>query len=441
MNYEDIVFSKIKGHLPDAFSISTNFDIISRLRPDGILYYKQIPIAILEIKNRLDKRSIEFASHQMIEYAKTYDVRIMVVCSETHACILSESNDFRPNALLMELEFFVNSVLLPAVKEEKVDEATANEFKRIVKEQVSNIKISNPHFASYIESLTLADVENSLRSTCDNYIFMTDSFEDKFFKKLIGEFNEDILCRYTSLSSTIRILKDKKASTCGIACMNDKSECYYVDQYLSGKQSERLLTKMSEVEVKEVNSCFIMSCSDIKKHDKLTMWRMYGCDATGTCFTYKKNDILRDNPKFYLAPVSYAKENGNHPELDFIKKLCECKISGKKLIFQNLNLWKHFFKPFDYADECEIRLLYKDVDASKYKWITTGNGILSPIIEFCIENGKNEFPLTLEKIMLGPKCAEKHTNAAQLKYFCKLQNIERTKNEIDIAISSIDNYR
>ena len=257
--------------------------------------------------------------------------------------------------------------------------------------------------------------------------------ETALLKALLGSVKEDRVCRYTSFNSLRRILDNGKASVCSIVGMNDKSECFYYDNYVQDEGNFDF-DNMPPKRVAELNSNFIMSCSEITRQDKLTMWRMYGDDAKGVCLVYSIGDF---GDKFILAPVSYANEDRTHPKLEFLKRL------QKKLhiVLPSIDVWKHFFKPYEYADEKEIRLLYKDTDASKYKWIQATGNVLCPIVEFPILNNENRFPLILEQVWLGPKCAEKEVNRSQLEMYSNLLDIKYKGGKLDVKNSSIDNYR
>ena len=272
----------------------------------------------------------------------------------------------------------------------------------------------------------------------DGKIILPKEYEDAIFHTLIETHKVEELCRYTTMSSLIRIIENKKNSVCSIVCMNDKSECYYAVKYISKKNID--IDTLSPNQIEELNKYFIMSCTPIKDFDRLTMWRMYADDAKGVCIKMKidNNIINNQNPddgiKFYLAKVSYGDPNGNHKELDCIKKLEELNI-----LLQRKSIWYHFFKPYDYKDENEVRLLCKCEDIEKYKWITV-NSILCPVVEFKIEESKNEFPLIIESVLLGPKCPEKEINAKQLQYRINNQSIINSK-QITIGTSKIDHYR
>ena len=95
-------------------------------------------------------------------------------------------------------------------------------------------------------------------------------------------------------------------------------------------------------------------------------------------------------------------------------------------VFKNFHIWKHFFKPIHYRDEHEIRLLHFKNNGDKFKWIKTGDSqIFAPVIEFSIERGKNNFPLT---------------NVEQIRYYKALQEIEED-GDCPVTLSKIKGYR
>lgn len=320
---------------------------------------------------------------------------------------------------------------------------TIDKLKKLFQAKPENEKTSRILFESikkiaseYDFSLDGLDKEELLDDYTENVngdIVLSIDGETALFKFLLGKVQETEICRYTSFHSLMRILNTKKASVCSIVGMNDKSECYYFDSYIGNNGVMDFVTVPPSA-VHELNSNFIMSCSGISRKDKLTMWRMYGDEAKGVCLVYKIGDM---GSKFILAPVSYANEDGSHPKMDFIKDLQE-KLH---IVFSSLDVWKHFFKPFEYADENEIRLLYKESHVSKYKWIQATGDILCPIVEFSIDKANNSFPLVLKEVCLGPKCAEKDVNRSQLEMYANQLNIQFVGSKLKVEASTIDNYR
>lgn len=70
----------------------------------------------------------------------------------------------------------------------------------------------------------------------------------------------------------------------------------------------------------------------------------------------------------------------------------------------------------------------------KRKWVVTNdNSILNPVYDI----GLFEKPISMKRIILGPKSPEKEINKKQLEVMMKEKGI----NGIDVCISKIKNYR
>ena len=262
--------------------------------------------------------------------------------------------------------------------------------------------------------------------------------EHDFFKTILKSYEEENICRYTTYGSLERILREKKQSVCSIVCMNDETECYYADDYLTNHRDEKVKDALL-INYEELNDCQISSCTDIKMADNLSMWRMYGDDAKGVCLKFKVRKNLLDARHFYLYHVSYADEDNKHKELDLIAGLKDLKIGEYSFEFKTWYIWKHFFKPVYYKDEKEVRLLYFKQPEDQLKWIKAGT-IMAPVIEFNIEQAKNEYPLVLSEIKLGPKFPEAKTNAVQIGYWKQMQGIEEEDSCL-VVQSKIQGYR
>ena len=152
---------------------------------------------------------------------------------------------------------------------------------------------------------------------------------------------------------------------------------------------------------------------------------------------------VNTSSNFYIANVDYAKDDKSHIQVEFIKEIIE-----KGLKFNNLNVWKHFFKPNEYSIEQEIRLIFEDNNTSlltnddKKIWIKTNNSsIIIPAIRFDVLN--DSFPLILKTVILGPRVSEPETNKAQLELM--LNQIDKKgmwrKPSIKVECSSIKHYR
>jgi hypothetical protein len=158
------------------------------------------------------------------------------------------------------------------------------------------------------------------------------------------------------------------------------------------------------------------------------------------------------NNHVLLQKVKYADKGGKHKELDLLKQIKDDveSITGFKFEFRKIGYWKHFFKPFDYAIEEEVRLLIIDNDSlGKIKSdfvMTYTHSIINPIMDFRL-NSKS-FPIQLNEIILGPKCPEQEINLVQLQEMIRRKKREITTkaydsnlNKLKIELSKIKHYR
>lgn len=453
---------QIVNHLPEGFEVAWigMEEDESSYRDIAKILYEGNVCVIVCLRPLLSKD--EKLRQWCAKKKKELNAKLLVGWNGEVLQAINDDGSFKKDCTFPIEDFII--ALKDIVSRKEIRKGMARNIRLTLLDIINDLQINNDYGIYNVVSKLTDDFIQKNTTISEKYLLMETELEDMLFEGLIGKFEGEELCRYTTLNTIIRIVSTKKASVTGIACMNDKSECYYVDQYLNNDSKERYLKDMSDDEVKELNTFFIMSCSEIGKQDKLPMWRMYGDEAKGVCIKYRfKQELMprsMDNAEhgmFYLAPVCYADENNKHLELEFVKRLCETPIDDYKLKLQRLNLWKHFFKPNEYKEEKEVRLLYREKDTSnKYKWITTSENILCPIVEFdiCEQgtsqcdlcnngacNNRKEFPLIIESIKLGPKCPERTTNAAQLRYLAELNNIKCANKNIEFSVSDIDNYR
>ena len=235
---------------------------------------------------------------------------------------------------------------------------------------------------------------------------LTDEAELSIFRALLGPAKQE-LCRFTSFQSLFRMLSNKKIYLNNIMNMNDKTEGSYFDDYVSKSdpKNEAFANKMEY---------FIMSCSDAKKVEDFDMWRLYGDDTKGCCMVFSHRK--KDSSDFKIFPVNYAQKEGTHPEVDFINDLVTKKLAeGGKIVIKNLNEWKLIFKPYEYHNENEVRVLHgfgKDaIQFEEEYFINEQYGIASKSLAYDF----SDFPLKLEGIILGSGVPEKEANMAMLE--------------------------
>ncbi len=235
---------------------------------------------------------------------------------------------------------------------------------------------------------------------------LTEEAEQSLFRAILGR-TPTQLCRFSSFRSVFRILKNGKLYLNNIMNMNDKTEGAYYDSYLSGPD------KNTDVSANMIEY-FIMSCSDTKKASDFDMWRLYGNDTKGCCilFSYNKSKSY----DFKIFPISYARKDGKHPEVEFINNLVTKALDrGERIVIKRLDEWKLFFKPYEYHNEKEIRILRsygQNTNGFEEEYfINEQYGIASKSLAF----GFNDFPLKLDKIILGPGLPEKEANMAMFE--------------------------
>lgn len=264
----------------------------------------------------------------------------------------------------------------------------------------------------------------------NNHINLNRNYEDCLFQAILGNVIPKKIYKYSSLDTLSYILNDNTHSMSSIACMNDKSECFYADNKKSLRDSDNMELSLL-LNYKTFITSFTIHCPQ-----QLKMWRLYGQNGKGISIEYDLEQMNLTN-EFILAPVSYQEECGTHIELDFIQYILSKAYYGFKLQLKRWYIWQHFFKPFDYKEENEIRLLYtpKDDTLGKLKWVTA-NGIYSPMIVFSLKKDEYEYPLYISKIFLGPGFKEPNTNALLMN-----EKLRSAEQPFKIDTIEIKHYR
>jgi hypothetical protein len=307
------------------------------------------------------------------------------------------------------------------------------------------------YFINFLDKINLGEkIQFDAKSNSFTFIDNNkglESFENQFFNHLLGEFKETKICRYSTLKSLFTSVNNLSFRMNGLVGMNDKTEVDYVDNYLNDYSIQ--FQKLHYNTITAINKRYISSCSLQSMGDDLTMWRLYGDDCKGVCLFYRVNKINLNN-HILLQKVSYANDDGIHPILEFLKWIKRDieGLLGLSFEFGKLRYWKHFFKPYDYSVENEVRLLVIDsvnVPIDKRDWVLTeSHSILNPVID--IKLNHPEFPLVLNEVILGPKCPEIETNKVQLEELLRCRKNQMTfegksYSKIDVRISDIKNYR
>jgi len=418
---------------------------------DITIYKRNNPLAVIEVKARLHNKNLLARA--------TEQVRSAISISNARFGIITDNENFflydrsRKEEDFLELPFETIIDYLLNAEKITVEKKDLEEVSKIILNAAEKHLASNQEFQSLIRSKSfLGRIKFDDKS--NTYFFSGDdqgisSFENQFFIKMLGEFKDTQICRYTSLKTIFEMLNYVSFRMNGLVGMNDKSEVNYVETYLNG--IEKPLIKEHHNTIIAINNRYITSCSKVERKDDLTLWRLYSDDAKGVClvFDVKSNNL---NNNVLLQKVKYADEDGKHKELDFLKQVKDDveSITGFNFEFKKIGYWKHFFKPYDYSIEEEVRLLIIDNDSLtkiKSDWVMTfTHSIINPIMDFGL-NSKS-FPIQLKEILLGPKCPEPESNLVQIKEMIrrkKREIIEKSSdsnlNNLKVELSKIKHYR
>lgn len=418
---------------------------------DIVIYKGSIPLAVIEVKSRLENKNLLARATDQVRSALTITNARFGIVTDNESFYIYDRSKKEEDFVSLPFETIVSRL----IKVEKI------KIERKDREQVLQIilKAAEKHLSNNQELFNIINSKSFLSriqfdSENNTYHFTGDddgisSFENQFFIKLLGEFKEKQICRYTTLKTVFEMINFISFRMSGIVGMNDKSEVNYVETYLNGV--ERPLIKEHHNRISALNNRYITSCSEISRKDDLTLWRLYSDDAKGVCLVF---DVKRNNLSKHvlLQKVKYAEKDGTHRELDFLKQIKDDveSITGFKFEFRKIGYWKHFFKPYDYSIEQEVRLLIIDNETLvkiKTDWVLTfSHSIANPIIDFQLNS--KLFPIQMKEIILGPKCPEQETNLVQLQEMIRRKRREVIDKAFDsniqdlkVELSAIKHYR
>ena len=225
----------------------------------------------------------------------------------------------------------------------------------------------------------------------------------------------------------------------GLPGMNDKDEGLFAWNMINDTK------KLSNDEVKKrkalINNAFIISYSYKSKIDDLIQWRLYGDDAKGVCCVYS---VLQDkiDDRFFLHPIKYIEppQKGKYPTDALLATLKKYVDNQSGLAYTDLSPLIFYYKHKDYEPEAEVRLLVDNKNTSAYnslefkrEWLlTNSNNIPNPYIDIPLK----DFPLKLERILLGPNMNDIDTIQVQLETMLKELGINAV-----VEPSKITSYR
>lgn len=269
-----------------------------------------------------------------------------------------------------------------------------------------------------------------------SHVYLNKENEDDLFKALLGTCNNPKLYKYCKADTLNYMINNQTLSMSSIACMNDKTECYYASDYLYGKNPNKNTDKEIAFSTLLNYRDFITSFSTTSQ-DNLIMWRLYGDEGKGIAIEFDNTNNI-DRNDFVLAPVSYSETKESHPELDFLKDLLAKRIEGHDLNLNRWFIWQRFFKSSEYKIENEVRLLYSQhnhEDIENEVWVNA-SGIFTPLQKFKINKEDNNYPLKVSKVYLGSNFTEAEINKELINEGFKSKSLD-----IDVEIAQEQYYR
>ena len=409
------------------FDELSNFNRIFLIfTPSNLILYLNRTLISLDIINSIEPeiKQSEFGSFFISD---NKEVLTLIFSSiKELSTIRLPIKSFDPESLNYELERQLEEMGYQYYFEEEVEyREKIDKIKNVIKEYFSPLIQEYEHEAS--DNLSI------------------NKFEFQFFDVLLPSLNPKTkFYRYGSLQLCFYLAKDKTMTLSGLSGMNDTSEINYVESYLGLTPTPNQLHSINYL--KNLNSKFIMSASTLE--DDLNQWRLYGNDSTGVCLELEMKDCNINN--FYVKAISYGKRWSNkssngevihenrHFELDILRAFQNAiyKLYNFTFVFKSFDIWKHFFKSYEYEVEREIRVLYIKTDEdnnAKLDWVLThSHNILNPVLFFQYQN----LPFKINKVLFGSKAPEVNVNIQQFEYLTQSKGIN-----ITFSKSQIKNYR
>lgn len=410
------------------FDELSNFNRIFLIfTPSNLILYLNRSLISLDILNNIDPVIKQSRFGQFFISGNREEVLTLIFSSiKELSTIRLPIESFDPEGLNYELERQLEEMGYQYYFEEEVE----------YREKIDKIK-------NVIKEYFFPSIQEYEHETSDD--LSINKFEFRFFDVLLPNLKPKTkFYRYGSLQLCFYLAKDKTMTLSGLSGMNDTSEINYVESYLGLTPTPNQLHSINYL--KNLNSKFIMSASTLE--DDLNQWRLYGNDSTGVCLELEMKDCNINN--FYVKAISYGKRWSNkssngevihenrHFELDILRAFQNAiyKLYNFTFLFKSFDIWKHFFKSYEYEVEQEIRVLYIKTDEdnnAKLDWVLThSHNILNPVLFFQYQN----LPFKINKVLFGSKAPEVNVNIQQFEYLTQSKGIN-----ITFSKSQIKNYR
>lgn len=418
---------------------------------DLVIYRGENPLAVVEVKGSFTNKNILARATDQVRSAMTITSARFGIATDSVTFYFYDRENYEADFIEISFDDIVLRLVDPKLINitERDKEKVAEIITSVIKRQMSD----RNELKDLLDNRSLiSNIDFDQNS--NSFYFPTkdagiNSFENQFFMRMFGQFTDKTICRYTTLNTIFSMLNYLSFRMNGLVGMNDKSEVNYVEAYLAG--NDKPLIKQHHSSISAINNRYITSCTTIKNKDDLTLWRLYADDSRGVCLVFDTVDSNL-NSHVLLQKVKYAGKDGKHAELELLKEIRRQVVerTGFPFEFKNLGYWKHFFKPFEYSIEDEVRLLIIDdpsIPSMKKDWVLTyTHSIVNPIIDFQLNS--SQFPLHLKEVVLGPKCPEQETNKVQLEELIRRKKSEIASKSLDadlkdlkIEMSAIKHYR
>jgi|GEM_PF-5611017 len=450
--YEKLVALLHESQLTEVYKVTaqpnlSNYDTFQSpiYKPDLLILKRGHPFMIIEVKARWTEAAIKTQEHIAEIYFELMGVDYFILATTEQLWLASfkQQGGFKQVAFNSLIELF--QLKLPAGELRTTKEVIRRAFYEALKDspefrrQDKPGELSLEDFTQDEDFLAVLDYDEDGRffhfSSEPGTLF---DIEGQLFLELLEPIKETQVCRYTSLESLFQSLNCKSYRLASIIAMNDRSEIDYA--YKQMNLFYKPLHSLSIWEMEELNKSFISSCTNIRKKDDLTMYRLYGDDSRGVCLVF---DYDQDKERYnlLLRQVSYGEARKRHDKLDRLATFLQTLTATHRIRFRFMyfDTWKHFFKSSDYALEEEIRLLYIEKPGFKpddQGWVKSyPDQIISRYVTFLLDH--ENFPLKLRSIVVGPNCPDAAVNKRQLEVMLKHRGI----TGVTVELSQIESYR
>jgi hypothetical protein len=266
---EIIVFNRLQTALDNSDLIIRTQDrwktplLIRRF--DIVIYKGRNPFAVVEIKGNLQNKNLLARATDQVRSALSITNSRFGIVTDNLKYYLYDRNKKEQDFVNITFDELISRLINPTKIE--VNKKDREVVLNIIREASEKHLSQNQEFSSFINSKSfLSRIKFDTNS--NSYFFSDDdggisSFENQFFIKMMGEFKDTQICRYTSLNTIFDMFNYISFRMSGLVGMNDKSEVNYVDVYLNGAQKP--ISKEHPNTIKALNNRYITSCTEITR--------------------------------------------------------------------------------------------------------------------------------------------------------------------------------